>query len=398
MGLVANTNLDAIRVHNNLTSTNNAVAKSIQRLSSGLRVNSAKDDASGFAIANSFKAKTSAMRVASQNAAEGQSMLQVADGGYNRIHEILIRMKALATQAASGQVNAASSNNEYQLLGEEIDRIANSTKYSNRTLINDSTSLVTMQVGASNCDNDRIGISLHSATKAGLGLASSSGSGNVSVNFTNCSSVTVSTSTSAGLSITFTDSNGNTFSYSDPSNTTAWVDNGNGTWTPPWQNSGFRIVGCTNVGDPPLGEDGTFHFKPGTNVAWSGAGSPDGPTDSHWTTLGSTQQADWKAAVTAGDISTQANALSAMSLIDIALTSINSYMGEVGAYQNRLQYTVENLAISIENYSASESVIRDVDMAAEISTFSKNQVLQQAGMAMLAQANSAPQQILTLLR
>jgi len=92
------------------------------------------------------------------------------------------------------------------------------------------------------------------------------------------------------------------------------------------------------------------------------------------------------------------SAQAAMDAIDTALTSINSYMGEVGAYQNRLQYTIDNLAVSIENFSASESAIRDVDMAAEISTFTKNQILQQSGMAMLAQANQAPQQVLTLLR
>ena len=104
--------------------------------------------------------------------------------------------------------------------------------------------------------------------------------------------------------------------------------------------------------------------------------------------------------VSSGTISIDslASAQAAMDALDTALTSINAFMGSVGAYQNRLQYTVENLSISVENYSASESTIRDVDMASEISNFTKNQILQQSAMAMLAQANSSPQQILTLLR
>ena len=97
-------------------------------------------------------------------------------------------------------------------------------------------------------------------------------------------------------------------------------------------------------------------------------------------------------------IDSLASAQAAMDALDTALTSINAFMGNIGAYQNRFQYTIENLSTSIENFSSSESTIRDVDMATEVSTFTKNQILQQSAMAMLAQANSAPQQILTLLR
>lgn len=276
MGLRINTNVDALSVQNNLLDTNNKVGESLRRLSSGLRITSAKDDAAGFAIANAFKAKISAMRVSSQNASEAQSMLQTADGAYTQINDILVRMKSLATQAASGQTESlATMDNEFGLLQDEIDRIAKSTKYGMTTLVEGSgTSLsgITFQVGATNTAENQITVKFNGATAACLG---------------------VSTSVSIG---------------------------------------------------------------------------------------------------------TSEGARAAMDAIDTALTSINSYMGEVGAYQNRLQYTIENLAVSIENFSSSESAIRDVDMAAEISTFTKNQILQQSGMAMLAQANQAPQQVLTLLR
>jgi len=276
MGLKVNTNLNSLTVQNNLVTTDARVSDSLRKLSSGLRITSAKDDAAGFAIANTFKARISSMRVASQNATEAQSMLQVADGAYTKINDIMVRMKSLATQAASGQTDQTMMTGEFSALQAEIDRIASSTKYGSTTLIDgtgEAATGITFQVGSTNDVSNQIQINFTGATAACLGVSSD--------------------------------------------------------------------------------------------------------------TIG---------------IGSLVSAQAAMTAIDAALTSINAYMGSVGAFQNRLQYTVENLSISIENFSASESAIRDVDMAAEISTFTKNQILQQSGMAMLAQANSAPQQILTLLR
>ena len=276
MGLKVNTNIESLSVHNNLVGTNNSIATSLKRLSSGHRITSAKDDAAGFAIANSFSAKIVSMKVASQNGSEAQSMLQTADGAYNQINNILVRMKSLATQAASGQTESlATMQNEFNSLQNEIDRIANSTTYGAKSLVNAQGAAlagITFQVGAVNSAVNEIVVNFNGATATCLGVSTSIG------------------------------------------------------------------------------------------------------------------------------IGTLASAQSAMDAIDTALTSINAYMGQIGAFQNRLQYTIDNLAVSIENYSSSESTIRDVDMADEISTFTKNQILQQAGMSMLAQANSAPQQVLTLLR
>jgi flagellin len=269
MSLRINTNVEALNVHNNLVSTNNKVAQSLKRLSSGLRINSAKDDASGLAVANNFAAKVSSMTVANQNATEANSMLQTADGAYSKINDILTRMRDLSTQAASGQTEQRDKlNTEYVALKDEIDRIAGSTTYGSLTLTG-AASTYTFQVGAGTTSNDKISISFSSATSSDLGLTA--------------------------------------------------------------------------------------------------------------------------------DISSDTNAAAAMGTLDTALSSVNSYMANVGAYQNRLEYTMENLSVSIENYSASESAMRDVDMAAEMTTFTKNQILQQSGIAMLSQANSAPQQILSLL-
>jgi len=276
MALVVNTNMNALMIENTLTQTNNAVSSSLLKLSSGLRINSAEDDPAGFAIANSFAAKIASMQVASQNAGEAQSMLQTADGAYTQINDILVQMKSLATEAASGQTQDNLLTGEFGALQDEIDRIANSTVYGSQTLINNSgnaASGITFQIGATNNANNQIVISFNGATADCLGVSSGS-------------------------------------------------------------------VGIGSL----------------------------------------------------------ASAQAAMDALDTALTSINSYMGGVGSYQNRLQYTINNLTTSIQNYTSSQSTIQDVDMASEVSTFTKNQILQQTGMAMLAQANSMPQSILTLLQ
>jgi flagellin len=278
MGLRVNTNLEAMNIHRNLINTNDKVATSLKRLSSGFRVMSAKDDAAGYAVANSFKAKVSSLRVAYQNASESNSMLQTADGAYSKMQDIMIRMKDLATQAAGGQLtneNRTLLNTEFKQLTAELDRIAESTKYNGVTLVfstgtGGNAASFTFQIGTQNVATDQLSVSLKAVSSNALGISASA-------------------------------------------------------------------------------------------------------------------------------IGTAASAGAAMTALDTALTSINNHMAEVGAFQNRLAYTMDNLNVQIENFSASESAIRDVDMAYEVTQFTKNQILQQSGMAMLSQANQAPQQILQLL-
>jgi len=282
MGLRINTNIEAITIHRQLVETSSKLGDSLRKISSGYRINSAKDDASGYAVANMFKAKISSMRVAYQNGSEANSMLQVADGAYNKIYDVLVRMKDLATQAASGQTeNRDKLQVEFAELQAEIDRIAQSTTYSTKNaaslqLINGSSDIsggITFMVGATNNSQNMIGITLSAACTGALGV-------------------------------------------------------------------GSNLLSIDSVG----------------------------------------------------------SARAAMDALDLALGSINTYMGKVGSYQNRLQITMENLNTGIENFSASESTIRDVDMAFEVMNFTREQILQQSGMSMLAQANTAPQQVLTLLR
>jgi len=253
MGLRINTNIEAINVHRNLMTTNRNLAESLKRLSSGYRINSAKDDASGFAVANKFRADIASLKVAHQNAAEAQAMLQVADGAYSKIYDILVRMKELATQAASDQTVQSQLASEFVNLQSEITRIAQSTKYNTQVLINGNlaTNGLTFQIGQTNGAEFQLNIKLATANAAALKVDAGS------INISNASS-----------------------------------------------------------------------------------------------------------------------ARAAMDAIDTAITSINQFMSQIGANQNRLQYTMENLEVSIENFSASESTIRDVDMAEEVTNFTKNQILQ----------------------
>lgn len=264
-----NTNVGAINAHRNLSKTNDALSRSMAKLSSGFRINRAADDAAGLAIANKFEADIRSMQAASRNVSEATSLIQIAEGGASTIQDILVRMKELATQSASANASTQTTTigAEYDALVEEIDRISGGTEYQGTALLDGSFS-GTFQVGSGTGANDTIAVALGDLTATTLGVA---------------------------------------------------------------------------------------------------AGDIDG-TDA------------------------------VLDAVDDALDTVNDFLGDVGAYQNRLDYASQNLATTIQNYSASESVIRDVDMASEMTTFSKNQILQQAGTAMLAQANSSTQGVLQLLR
>jgi flagellin len=246
----------------------------MERLSSGYRINRSMDDVAGLSIANKFRMEVRALRGAQQNVTQGQSLLQVAEGGTTKIENIVERLKELAISAASDnsdQTGRNALNAEAGALLAEIDQIANDTKYSDRALLNAAINL-TFQVGSGNvATEDRINVS----TTGGL------------------------LSTSLGLS----------------------------------------SLNLTSV----------------------------------------------------------ASAQGALTSIDAALVSVNFITGEIGAAASRIEFSAGNLQIAIENMDASHSVIRDVDMAYEMTTLTKNQILLQAGTAMLAQANLLPQTVLSLL-
>ena len=282
MGLRVNTNVASINAQRNLARTQNQLERSLDRLSSGLRITRAGDDAAGLAISEKLRAQIRGLSQAQRNANDGISVIQTAEGALNEISNILIRLRELAMQSASeGSISNNERSflqNEFASLQSEITRIASATQFNGQTLLDGSlsgtTAALTFQVGIfNNASVDRITLSIGDATASGLTIQSSDAA-----------------------------------------------------------------------------------------------------------------------------VSTAASAQASLDTIDSALTSVSTVRGDLGAAQNRLQSTINNLAVGIENLSSANSRIRDVDVAAETAALTRAQVLQQAGIAVLAQANVSSQVALTLLQ
>ncbi|MDR7324031.1 flagellin [Catenuloplanes niger] len=253
------------------------MAKSLEKLSSGFRINRAADDAAGLSISEGLRAQTGGLKVAVRNAQDGISVVQTAEGALTEVHSILQRMRDLSVQASSSGSNdvdaRTASNTEFQELGKELDRIANTTKFGSQALLD----------------------------------------GNYSGDFQ--------------------------------------VD-----WKDVTTTGGKFQVAITQAMDS--------------------------------TSLG----------VGGQDLIAAGGADTALAAIDTAIANVSTTRATLGAYQNRLEHTINNLNVSVENLSASESRIRDTDMAQEMVSFTRAQILSQAGTSMLAQANQAPQGVLSLLR
>lgn len=274
MGLQINTNIAAMNAYRNLSSTQGAMATSLERLSSGLRINRAADDAAGLAISEKLRAQTNGLDQATSNAQDAISLVQTAEGALNETHSILQRMRQLSVQSANDTNTSddrAAIQKEVTALNSELDRIASTTQFNGQNLLD--------------------------------------GTG---------------------------------------------------------------------------GTAGSFTFQIGAN---SGQTVSVAFAKADTTTLGTG----------AVDVTTQAGAASALTAVDAAIKTVSGDRADLGAVQNRLQHTINSLSVASENSAAAESRIRDTDMAKEMTSFTRSQILQQAGVSMLAQANSAPQSVLKLL-
>lgn len=274
MSLRINQNISAMNTHRQLVQTDRSLSGSLEKLSSGLRINRAADDSAGLAISQRLRSQVGGLQMASQNAEQAKNMVQTAEGFLNEIHNMLGRMRELSVQSASDTVdstNRASLHGEFNKLREEIDRISTSAEYNNNKLLDGTFTNKQFQVGP----------------------------------------------------------NGDT--------------------------------------------DNTITFS------IEGVSSENMEIDST-------------------DISTLAGAVTAMADLTSAIDYVSTVRSGLGTIQNRLAYTVASVDNTAENLASSESTIRDLDISSEISTFTKSQILVQAGMAMLAQANAAPQNVLALFR
>lgn len=453
--MIINTNIASMNAQRNLLSTNNAMQKSLEKLSSGFRINKAADDAAGLAISEKMRGQISGLNQANRNAQDGISMIQTAEGALNETHSILQRMRELAVQASNDTLTSSDRSNiqqELDQLHSEIDRIGNTTEFNTKKLINGGAGIATTIAGDTNGTISVLGGSSNTTTGSVLKLSS----------FVAASGDTQTTSgfsgtLSAASTLTI---NGTTFSFASGSTSQNMADAINQAGigvTASVSGTDLKVVSDTlgSASQLTMSVSGATAFDlaaagvtQGTNatikassgatalnytasgntftIVQSGAG-PDGMsfkidpnkglTDGSTITVSANNSvslqigananqtmgitiSDMRASalgVNALDVSSATTAGDAITTIDAAINQVSTERSKLGAYQNRLDHTSANLQAASENLSAAESRIRDVDMAKEMSQFTKNQVLSQAGVAMLAQANQAPQSVLKLL-
>jgi flagellin len=384
MAAVINTNVVSLNAQRNLSSSQSALATSLQRLSSGMRINSAKDDAAGLAISERMSSQIRGLNQAVRNANDGISMSQTAEGALGEIGNNLQRIRELAVQSRNASNSASDRtalNNEVQQLKDEIDRVASTTAFNGIKLIDGTFTNQAFQVGAN--VGETISISgLVDAQTTALGTTTSS-----TANVTGAAATAFTAITAGDLTINGTSVGAvaaGTDAATQGANIAAAINTVSGTTNVSAAADAAGLITLTNTSGST------------TIVAFAGASASTAITG---LTAGTTSVTTTSVAGFASlAIDTTAGADTAIASMDAALSALNAGRADLGAYQNRFSSAVSNLQTTAENLTASRSRIVDADFAAETATLSRNQVLQQAGTAMLAQANAMPQSVLALLR
>ena len=303
MSLRINSNIAAVNAYRNLSSTDKAMKNSLEKLSSGLRINRAADDAAGLSISQGLQSQIGGLQVAARNAQDGINVVQTADGALNETEAILQRMRDLAVQSSnSGSQDASAqgaAQTEFSQLNSELDRIVSTTKFGSQNVL-DGSYKGNFQVDSGTGAGSQITVDMGSATLSGMAPTGTA--------VANAADVAITGLNAAGL-----------------------------------QTAALSLTGTT---------------------------SANGHSNS---------------------------AQDAVDQLDDAIKFVSTVRANLGAYQNRFDHTINNINVAVENLSASKSAITDTDMAQEMTNFTKSQILQQAGTAMLAQANQAPQGVLKLL-
>lgn len=474
MSLVINTNVMSLDAQKNLTTSANQLATSLQRLSSGLRINSAKDDAAGLAIADRFTSQINGLNQAARNANDGISLAQTGEGALQEVTNNLQRIRELSVQSLN-PTNSASDrqaiDSEVQQLKSEIDRVAQTTNFNGVKLLDGTFTSQNFQVGANAGQTISVtsiasartatlgqtysatvtgaaasaaltagalqinGISVGASATDGVSFASGTFSGIAIANAINSASISGVTATANattvtggsaptaaavtlatndlvinGVSITGTVTAGTSESdtiglingQSTLTGVTA-IDNGgkiklsaadgrNITVTATATGtsaSGFATATATTVGTVSLTSTNTTAASAGINITAVGTSG---------FSVANTAASLNSGTVSNLSVATAAGANLALSTVDAALTTIDSTRAALGAYQNRFQSAINSIQTTSVNLTASRSRIQDADFAAETANLTRAQILQQAGTAMVAQANSAPQQVLSLLK
>ena len=404
-----NTNIMALNAYNNLQNTSNNLTSSLEKLSSGYRINKAADDASGLVISESLKSQVSGLQQATRNAQDGISVVQTAEGALSSVQAMLQRMRDLviesANTAASDSTARQAAQNEIVQLRDEIDRVANTTSFGNEQLLNGSFGAQSARLSATTVGAGA-GLTIGNTATATFTLVVDSGAAaSLSVTVT----IVTGTYTTAASYQTELQNDINAALTGNAGFTgavTAHVrDLGGGAWSVELvRNSSDSTAKLTTMAVgasvPVLTADSAATstnfggvFQVGANVT---ANDEITLSISDMRIAGGTDGAF--TALSGIDVTNTSTYASAQTLIDGALDEVSNDRGQLGAVQNRFQSTISNLQVSSQNLTASESQIADTDMSLEMVNFTKNQILLQAGTAMLAQANSVPQTILKLLQ
>ena len=382
MALNIISNFAANVAHRNLQRSDQAMTDSLAKLSSGTRVVSAKDDAASMAIGSRLQAEVKALTQAAVNSGQAVSMLQVADGAMARANDILLRMKTLAVQSGSGQLSGTERgmlDTEYQQLVAEIDRIALDTEFNGVQLTNGA--IVVDRAGATDFETndgvqDIVFRGAHTATNASMSYDSAAGTFTATTaegSFTGAISSNANDGTNMTTGTVVTLTNATLTNKIDLVLNTAFIVNA------AHATGSLVLSGSSSV---------SFTYKVGTGTSAT--------ADQITVTLNSISASALTLATT--NVQTVAQADAASSAISIAVDTLNDARANIGASQNRLEFAAANIATTLENMEAARSNLLDLDVAAEMSRFTSQQILVQAGVAMLAQANQTPQNLLRLFQ
>jgi flagellin len=416
-----NTNIEALNAQRNLSVTAAKYASSVEKLSSGLRINRAADDAAGLAISQKLDAQVTGLNQAQRNAQDGVSMVQTAEGALNEVHSMLQRIRELAVEAGNstlGASDAQSVNAEVTALQSEISRIASTTTFNGQNLLTGALS-VSQAVNANGAPTTTGDIAVAAGPSASASTISainlSGAKASTTYTLTSAAATTGTNPTSTTVTLTQTDASGvttaQTLDVSDitvgKSETLNFASMGVSITLAGEVGTGAGTAGSDDVAKVLAGTTGTGQTitTGANNNATFQIGANENETlgvtfaDARSSALGGFDAAitAFTAAATSGNGITEA-AGKLITAADTAIGLVSTQRANFGAVENRLNHTVAAIGVASENLNASESRIKDLDVAAEMVTFTKNQILQQAGTSILAQANSAPQNILTLLR
>ena len=406
-------NIAALNSYRNLSNNNSMVSKNLEKLSSGYKINRAGDDAAGLAISEKMRAQITGLEVAQKNANDGISLVQTAEGALAEVHTMLNRMIELADQSANGtydnEVDRANLQKEVKSLLDEVDRIAEGTNFNGINLLNGD--LASASVTISEADQAKI---------ASVTISGGNGdvvdffmftfaSGTDAVAGTDATPATLALNVADdGLMVNFKAVGGAADGKANISD--AGLDKAVAEQTITFEADmtgiteeavkakyeGMKVT--VNLAAQPKVDDGTVYGKGVAGTTGLTLQVGDTSEDFNKLTVFVGDMHAEALGINGVDVSTQDGAAAAIDTIRTAINSVSSTRGDLGAIQNRLEHTINNLSVTAENMTAAESRIRDTDMAEEMMAYTKNNILIQASQAMLAQANQIPQGVLQLLQ